>query len=340
MICFCWLGFPQYGARAVRAYVRSTKEKVVVVATRPTIPVVGMDELAECEVHWIDMDYPGTLKELLGELPRVITVPAWRFKTFDRFRAEVRTNGGKAILASDNNLIWNFRNVARMLLMRFYYRFRYDGVWVPQSSGRALMRWSGVPDGKIYTGMYSVDGSLFSRGETLSKREKKILFVGQLIHRKNIMRLCQAFLGVDKTVRSGWKLEVCGCGPLKDQLPKSDDIVLRDFVQPEQLAGVYRSARIFALPSFEDHWPLVIHEASLSGCALFISERLGDKVDFLEDGVNGFSYNPDSADGMRRALQRLLAFSDYDFDRAYEKSVELGNRITLQTFVESVNKFA
>ena len=78
MICFSWLGFPQYGARCVRAFVRSTNERVVVVASRPDVPVSGMEKLAECEVHWVGLNDVVSLKELLGEVPRVLTVPGWK----------------------------------------------------------------------------------------------------------------------------------------------------------------------------------------------------------------------------------------------------------------------
>ena len=39
MICFAWDGFPQYAARCVGAFVKTTSEQVVVVGTRPDVPV-------------------------------------------------------------------------------------------------------------------------------------------------------------------------------------------------------------------------------------------------------------------------------------------------------------
>ena len=95
MICFSTLGFPQYGARCARAFVRSTKERVVVVATRPDVPVKGMEELAECEVHWVRLNDNVSLKELLGEVPRVLTVPGWKFDLLIGFVMKSMQTGGK-----------------------------------------------------------------------------------------------------------------------------------------------------------------------------------------------------------------------------------------------------
>ena len=152
MICFSTLGFPQYGARCVRAFVRSTKERVVVVATRPDVPVKGMEELAGCEVHWVRLNEVVSLKELLGELPRVLTVPGWKFEPFNRFRDEVHANGGKVIAGADNNFLPTLKTFLKMLEFRLFYKDKYDGFWVPRKSGYRLMRFYGVPDEKIFTG--------------------------------------------------------------------------------------------------------------------------------------------------------------------------------------------
>ena len=340
MICFSALGFPQYSARCVRAFVRSTKERVVVVATRPDVPVKGMEELAGCEVHWVSLNDIVSLKELLGEVPRVLTVPGWKFDLFNRFRDEVHANGGKVIAGSDNNYLPTLKTFLKMLEFRFFYKNKYDGFWVPWKSGYRLMRFYGVPDEKIFTGTYSADVSLFSNGRALTERPKRILYVGQFIERKNVLRLCDAFLKANEIVRGGWILEMCGCGCLKSKLPVNSSIVVRDFVQPEHLSAAYRNARAFILPSVEEHWGLVVHEAALSGCFLLLSNRVGAMDDFLDDGVNGYGFSPFSTSQMRKALVNVMTMDDEHLARAQQKSLELAHEVSLQAFVDSVKKFS
>lgn len=339
MICFSWLGFPQYGARCVRAFVRSTKERVAVVASRPDVPVSGMEKLAECEVHWVGLNDIVSLKELLGEVPRVLTVPGWKFNLFNRFRDEVHANGGKVIAGVDNNYAFSLKEILKSVQVRLFCRRKYEGFWVPSVSGYKLMRFYGIPQNKIFTGSYSVDGSLFCDGAPLPQREKRLLFVGQFIDRKNVLRLCEAFLRANEMTKAGWSLEMCGCGSLKTALPNNPSIIIHDFVQPEQVAALYQKARAFIIPSKEDHWPLVMHEAVLSGCLLLTSNRCGDMIDFLEEGVNGYSFSPFSLGQMTVAIANAMQMGDDKLLIAQRRSLELGRRFSLQTFVDSVNRF-
>ena len=340
MICFSWLGFPQYGARCVRAFVQSTSEKVAVVASRPTVPVKGMDELAGCEVYWVGLNEHVTLKEILGEVPRVLTVPGWRFPLFNRFRDEVRRAGGKVIAGVDNNFDLSIRAFVKMVQFRLFYSGLYDGFWVPRKSGYRLMRFYGVPKEKIFTGSYSADESIFENGKPLAQREKRLLFVGQFIGRKNVLRLCQAFLRANEALHKEWMLEMCGCGELKSSMPNDPAILVHDFVQPEHLAKIYQNARAFILPSEEEHWGVVLHEAALSGCVILSSKKCGAAEDFLEDGVNGFMFSPFSIQQMTLAISKVMLLTESQLAVAQKKSVELGHSVSLKTFVDSVNRFS
>lgn len=75
-----------------------------------------------------------------------------------------------------------------------------------------------------------------------------------------------------------------GSGPLQSVIPPHPRIKVHGFVQPEQLGALYRSARIFALPSLSEAWGLVVHEAALSGCQLLLSETIGARHDFALPG--------------------------------------------------------
>ncbi len=318
---------------------RSTTEKVVVVASRPDVPIKGMEVLAGCEVYWVGLNDHVSLKELLVEVPRVLTVPGWRFPLFNRFRDEVHAAGGKVIAGVDNNYSFSFKNIAKSIQFRFLYAKRYDGFWVPGMSGFKLMRFYGVEGSKIYQGSYSADQTLFTDGVGLSNREKRLLYVGQFIERKNVKMLCEAFIHANDIVKCGWTLELCGSGKLKSELPNDPSIVINDFVQPECLADKYRSARAFILPSKEEHWGLVVHEAALSGCVLLLSDRVGAADDFLLEGVNGFSFSPSSIVDMTAAIVKIMRLNDMQLNVAQKKSLELGQKISTQSFVTSVQRF-
>jgi len=342
MICFCWEGFPQYAARCVGALVRATTEKVVVVATRPKVPIEGMERVAGCPVVWIDEDEGRGLCEIVGEVPRKLFVSGWGMPVFNRFRDEVRSAGGLVVAMLDNNFSPKgakpfCREVLKAVKFRLLLRGKYDGFFVPGRSGRKLLRFYGVKDELIAEGLYAADESLFSNGKPLPEREKKIVYVGQFCARKNILRLVEAFR-LAKGLERGWRLELYGCGPLRESIPEGDSaIIVHAFAQPEQLAEIYRSARAFVLPSVEEHWGLVVHEAALSGCVLCLSNRVG-AADDLFDESNGVLFDPYDTRGMADALARVMGFSDDELLRAQGASLKLAGRIGLESFVAGVRK--
>lgn len=339
MIIFAWDGFPQYAARCVGAFVRTTNEPVVVVATRPAVPIMGMEGLCNCPIHWISPDEPFNLSTLQLSNHSTLFVSGWFVPTFNRLAADVRAKGGRVIAMLDNNYdvhgvkAW-CREALRALRFRILHRRQFDGYFVPGKSARKLLRFWGVPDDKIVEGIYAADGSLFTEGLALKDRPKKIIYVGQLCERKNVKRLVEAFQKV-KAQGEGeqrWELHLYGSGPLREELlalasasrgDRNGMVGIHDFLQPEDLAEKYRESRIFVLPSVEEHWGLVVHEAALSGCVLLLSNRVGAADDLLEEGVNGLTFDPFDVNDMAEKLKVAMT-RQFDTKTAAEKAREHG----------------
>lgn len=339
MICFAWAQFPQYAARCLGALVCATNERVVVVATRPRVPIERMDALAGCRVIWILESEMRSVKELTGEMPRVLFVSGWGTRLFNRFRDEVRAVGGKVIAMSDNNYRFSLKEVVKSIRFRLMLRGKYDGYFVPGRACVKLLRFYGISKDKIQVGMYAADASIFNDGGVdICDRPKKMIFVGQLCARKNPLRLCSAFQA-SGAAACGWSLDIYGCGPLKDRIPKGKGIVVHDFLQPEALAGEYRNSRVFCLPSLEEHWGLVVHEAALSGCMLLLSEAVGSKDDFVGER-NGFLFPAKDECALMRSIQKILSLPDEMMRKASSESIRLGRLIGLKSFVRGALGFA
>ena len=171
MICFAWSGFPQYAARCIRAFVKSTQERVVVLGTHPSVPIAGMEALCGCEVKWIDRDQPFHVQETFGEVPRLLILSGWHVPTFNRLRDEVRRTDGLAICMCDNNFSFSLMECLKSFRFRMLYRGKYDGFFVPGKSGLRLLKFYGVATDRIETGMYSADATLFKDGRPLAARQ-------------------------------------------------------------------------------------------------------------------------------------------------------------------------
>lgn len=338
MICFAWSEFPQYAARCVGAYVNETDEEVVVVATSPRVPISGMDELARCKVLWIEINESRPIEMICGAVPRLLIVSGWATGCFNRFRDEVHSSGGRVIAMVDNNFLFSIKECVKALRFRLTLGNRYDAFLVPGLSGVRLLRFYGVDNKKVLTGMYAADSRIFKSTSALKNREKKIIYVGQLIERKNVLNMCEAFLRANDGT---WTLEVYGCGKLRTRILEkygsNVNIKIFDFLQPEMLCAKYAESRVFCLPSREEHWGLVVHEAALSGCVLLLSDRVGAADDFLT-ARNGFRFSPNDLEGMVSSFKRAMSMSDNDLDIAQEESIRLSSRFSLSSFVNSIKQ--
>ena len=264
MICIAWVEFPQYGARLVGALVQSTSESVVVVATKPRIPIQGMERLAGCKIYWEDKESKRSLKEIIGRTPDVLVVSGWSLPIYKKYANEVHGLGGINIAMVDNDYHPSFQEFLKKVRFNIFLRRRFDAFLVPGAAGRQLLEYYGVNSVDIYTGLYAADSSLFLKGIKLSRRPKKIIYVGQFCERKNVLRLCQAFQRANLCHGNEWQLELCGKGPLRDELPNDRNIIINEFLQPEELPLKYQTSRGFILPSVSEHWGVVVHEGALS----------------------------------------------------------------------------
>ena len=336
MICFSWIGFPQYAARCIRALVHSTNEEICVIATTPSVPIKGMDEIASCKVFWVSEDDNRSITEIIGEVPRVFFACGWGTPFINRLRDEVRSENKIVAVTCDNNFVLGYKLILQYFRFKLFFRNKYNAFFVPGNSGRRLMRFYGISQDKIFKGLYSADGSIFESRMHLPERPKRILYVGQFCDRKNVLMLCKAFLELPLDVRSGWKLELCGNGPLREHLPIDQDIIVHDFVQPEELSKIYQRSRIFVLPSKEEHWGLVVHEAALSGCYLILGEEVGAREDLLQEDINGVLVDPHNKSDLSVKLVAAMSLSSDRLHTAEKKSIELAKKISVENFVKSV----
>ena len=338
MICFAWWGFPQYAARCIGAFVKGASERVVVLATRPAVPIEGMEDLCKCQVIWVEENDQRSITDLVGEIPKVIFTSGWCIPAFNRYCDEVRRDNGLVFAMVDNNYVPSIKETLRALRFRLFLCNKFNGFLVPGNSGVRLLKAYGVDEKLIVKGMYSADGSIFKNGLSLCRRDKKIIYVGQFIERKNVRRMVMAFAKANESVGGDWILDLYGCGSLQGELERmgTQGVKIHAFVQPEQLAGLYREARIFCLPSIEEHWGLVVHEAALSGCVLLLSNKVGAGEDLL-GASNGFSFDPKSESEMIVAFRKAMSMSEDSLTKAHQESLALAKTVSIDRFVIGIN---
>ena len=315
---FSWQGLPQYAARQLRPAIAQQGQPGAVIGTRPAVPIQGMEEALGQPIHWVDGAQVVRWADLGLVPPKVFFQAGWSCPAFNALGDEVRAAGGKVCLLMDNDWRGNLRQWFGGAWFRLAQKRKFAAVLVPGRSGRRLARWYGFANEEIFEGLYGADPAVFFDGPPLAERPKRILFVGQYIERKDCVGLAQAFASIADQLPE-WELHLYGNGPLQDKLPPHARIRVHGFVQPTELGELYRSARIFALPSHSEAWGLVVHEAALSGCQLLLSDAIGSRLDFAGQ-KNTAEFPAGNHAALAQAVLQLATSEDDALVRAQAES--------------------
>jgi len=134
-----------------------------------------------------------------------------------------------------------------------------------------------------------------------------LLYVGRLGAEKEIDRIKPVLAAIP-----GARLALVGDGPYRQELEKHFAGTPTHFVGylgGKELASAYASADAFIFPSRTETLGLVLLEAMAAGCPV-VAARSGGIPDIVEDGVNGYLFDPTDEQGAITATQRLLSRQD------------------------------
>ncbi|NJN58301.1 MAG: glycosyltransferase family 4 protein [Leptolyngbyaceae cyanobacterium SL_5_9] len=142
-----------------------------------------------------------------------------------------------------------------------------------------------------------------------------ILFCGQMIERKGVDLLLQAF---DRLLQTGVKARLLLVGR-EAELPEmmrslspqaKQHIEYAGFHDPEYLPQFFEQADLFVLPSRYDGWGVVVNQALGAGLPIICSDAVGAAEDLVEPGVNGAIVPAGDVDALYTALAKYVCDSE------------------------------
>ncbi|MBT6256203.1 MAG: glycosyltransferase family 4 protein [Alphaproteobacteria bacterium] len=337
LIGFAWPELPEYAAHCIRAVGIGRSIPPTVIATRPKVPLKHVEDVLGASAYWIEQNTTGkvTWASLGLKIPDIFFIGGYATPSFNRLADEARAAGSAVIVMVDNNLPPpSLSRLARSLYHRIFRRRHYDGIFVPGKSGRKLARSWGYSDNHITEGLYGANPVQFNGGDPLADRPKDIIFVGQFIERKHVLGLVKAFMRFAER-HPEWTLTLCGNGPLQSCIPAHRQIKTLGFVQPAELADLLRQKRCLVLPSRQEHWGLVVHEAALCGCALILSDTIGSATD-LASKDNALICAAGQTDDIYQALVTLASWNDDQWQQAEQTSRLMAKGFGPEIFQQSV----
>lgn len=241
-----------------------------------------------------------------------------------RFFCEFHGDWEEALLAQKLNTV-GFRNKFKYLLAG--YRAKIASNYYKEISKNSLINISigpkliekynlNVKPALATTNHIIKKNMIFERSDfKLKGGILKLLYVGELQHRKGLHYLINALLDLKRYETFKFDLTIIGQGYLESELKEivkikklGNDIKFKGAIyNPEALAKEYKNADVFILPSIAGEGvPRVLQEAQAFGCAV-IATNVGSTYWQLQNN-SGILIEPKSTEALMNAIK--LMFND------------------------------
>jgi 1,2-diacylglycerol 3-alpha-glucosyltransferase len=261
--------------------------------------------------------------------PAAVAIPGWQDPLALGALQWALRSRRPAILMSDSNeadydRVW-WREYAKGIVVRCC-----SAALVAAQPQAAYVVKLGMPIESVFFGYDVVDNDYFAAQadsvgrnsaelrQSLGLERPFILTVARFIPEKNLLSAVRAYASyVAQAGETAWDWVLCGDGPLKQEivllcgeLGIENHVKMPGFIQYDRLPAYYGLASLFWQPSIKDCFPLAINEAMAAGLPVAISWRCGNASTFVDEGRNGWTFDPESGKEMTSVLLRVHGLAD------------------------------
>ena len=235
--------------------------------------------------------------------------------------------------------IW--QNKFKFILGSLYFNLKYKRLFpfafIPGRAQTYTARKLGFSSDSILTGFYTCEDVFRLQRKALTE-SKELWCIARYIPIKNINFLCETFLSIPPNERSGWKLNIAGTGELFSSRIENEAIVHHGFLQPNDLSKKLENATAFVLPSLYEPWGVVVHEMASLGKPLLLSTAVGARHDLLQEGQNGYSFDPHSASELKKILLKIIHSKHEELQAMGNRSSEIASIFSSDNWVKQFSK--
>jgi glycosyltransferase involved in cell wall biosynthesis len=198
-------------------------------------------------------------------------------------------------------------------LFRVRYSKHIRFILTTGKRGRWCFESVGFKKSIIYDWAYFTETHTVAIHENQNK-ELKLLFIGSIDARKNILRL----ISVCKKLGCIDNLNIIGTGPLENELQQAIKNTKCNYmgkVPNQEIHKIIAESDVLILPSIYDGWGAVVNEALMCGTPVIASNNCGSSI--LLQGVRGRVFSIEK-DNFEEILQGFLAVLPYDINKRKE----------------------
>lgn len=262
-----------------------------------------------------------TLRALLSDKPTLIltvgyerpeTLASVLYSAFTKSSVFLMLNNQRA----DHDRLQIVESVKRGYL-RIFQGFVHAG----NTSGEYLLHLGAEPQ-KMVGGYNCVDNGMIWDLSERSRRQypapfngrKYFLTVARMIPKKNyegIIRAYHTYMQEVASTETPWLLVIIGDGTERGRIEAmivdmglQDSILLLGQInEMSKIVYYYTFASSLVHASHEnEQWGLVVNEAMASGLPVLVSNQTGCSSDLVENGVNGFTFDGNSSEGLAKHM--------------------------------------
>jgi 1,2-diacylglycerol 3-alpha-glucosyltransferase len=309
-------------------------------------------------VAWDEIDGRAMARKLELELdklrPSVVCINGWSFGGAVAALKWAASHGVPVIVMSESTAHdaprhWWAEQVKRRILASC------SAALVGGEPHRQYLKELGVAEEAIFTGYDAVDNEHFRKGSSRARQhgsdlraalglpERYFFACSRFTKKKNLSGLLQGYARYRRWHgAAAWNLVVAGDGELKSELIRArEDMDLQDSVEfvgaksYAELPAYYGLASCFVHASTTEQWGLVVNEAMAAGLPVLVSNRCGCACDLVEEGRNGYLFDPYDPASLAGAMY-TIAVERSDQAAMGAASGEIVSRWSPENFAENL----
>jgi len=208
------------------------------------------------------------------------------------------------------------------MFLRWLYNRWANAVLVPSSAAKLFLESVGIISNRIGLSPYVVDEDLieqvsaatdipqFRSRRGIDKEAIVFVFCAKFIERKRPLDAVEAFAKINNT---NARLILIGDGPLKESIQEriaalqlQDKVVLPGIVKYTELPSYYTIADALVFCSDHEPYGLPVNEAMLCGTPAIVSDKIGARLDLVEEGKTGWIYPAGNTEALAGIMQKVV----------------------------------
>ena len=161
---------------------------------------------------------------------------------------------------------------------------------------------------------HAVDSRIYLPPQKPASAGSPVVFayLGQLIHRKGIDLFLKAAARLRDEGAAGFRIRLIGGGDEQwvrgwiRELRMEAMVEITGFLSGPAIRDALGSADVFVLPTRQDTYAAVVHEAACLRLPLLVSQHAGAAEALVADGRNGFAFEPEDTDQFAVLMRKFM----------------------------------